>query len=300
MSQLPPLTSLRAFEAAARLLSFKRAAEDLGVTPTAVSHQIRLLEDVLGSRLFERRPRQVALTAAGRDLFPPVRDAFAAMSEAVARIRGVEPARAITLSATTAFTAKWLVPRLASFGRAIPGVNLRLHASDDVVDLHGGMADAAIRYGQAPFPGLVSVPLFEERFAPICSPRLDIRSPEDLRRATLLHSEWRQIDERTLSWRRWCEAAGLTDFDTAAGPTFTDDSQLIQAAVAGQGIALLSPVLVHDELANGLLAQPFGPTLRGHGYHLVHTGAGEHAEEVAVLERWLLGEMAEAESACQP
>jgi len=294
MSQLLPLAALRAFEAAARHLSFKRAAEELGVTPTAISHQVRLLEETLDTKLFERRPRQVALTKTGQEFFPVLSTSFASISEAIDRIKNEKRRRGITLSATTAFTAKWLIPRLASFSRANPDVNLRLHASDDVVDLHRGRADAAIRYGRAPFSGLVAVPLFEERFAPICSPHLNIRSPEDLRCQTLLHSEWRKIDERTPTWNRWCRKAGLDDLDTTIGPTFMDDSHLIQATVAGQGIALLSPVLVNKELSDGMLFQPFGPVLPGHGYYLVHTGESNHAEEVEALKNWVLGETSAA------
>ena len=297
MSQLPPLAALRAFEAAARKLSFKQAAEELGVTPTAISHQVRLLGETLGARPFERRPRQVALTKTGQELFPALRGAFASISEAIDRINNDVRRPGITLSATTAFTAKWLVPRLTNFGRANPEINLRIHASDDVVDLHRGSADAAIRYGQAPFPELIAEHLFEEHFAPICSARLNIRSPADLRHQTLLHSEWRKVDERTPTWSRWCQEADLHDLDTTIGPTFMDDSHLIQATVAGQGIALLSPVLVSDELSNAVLVQPFGPLLPGHGYYLVHTGKLDHAEEVKALKRWLIKEISGAQAA---
>lgn len=289
MSDLPPLPALRAFEAAGRHLSFKRAAEELAVTPTAISHQIRLLEEVLGVRLFDRRPRQVSLTPAGTTLFPPISGAFAAMREAVGRVTEGKRRRGLTLSATTAFTAKWLVPRLARFAEVHPDINLRLHASDEVVHFGGGGADVAVRYGPGPFPGLLSEPLFEERFAPMCSPQLGVRSPEDLKRQTLLHSEWRRVDSMTPSWARWCEAAGLEGLDTATGPVFLDDSHLIQAAVAGQGVALLSPVLVREELSAGYLVQPFGPDLPGYAYHLVHPPASDCTVEIEALKDWMKG-----------
>lgn len=291
MPSLPPLAALRAFEAAARHLSFKRAADELAVTPTAISHQVRLLEETLDTKLFERRPRKVVLTNTGQELFPVLRHAFVSISDAVYRISREKGRRGITLSAPTAFTAKWLVPRLAAFARTNPEVSLRLHASDDAVDLHRGVADAAIRYGRAPFPGLVAEPLFDERFAPVCSSVLNVKTPEDLQRQTLLHSEWRKIDERTPSWKRWRDAAELHDLDVNAGPTFLDDSHLIQATIAGQGVALLSPVLIGEELASGVLVQPFGPALPGHGYYLVHTADPEHAEAVSCLRRWLLEEI---------
>lgn len=287
MRPLPPLSALRAFEAAARHLSFKRAAEELAVTPTAISHQIRLLEDILEVRLFERRPRRVALTSAGTALFQPINGAFTAMREAVDRVAGSKRRRSLTLSATTAFTAKWLVPRLSRFADAYPDIALRLHASDEVAELGSGRADVAVRYGPGPFPGLTSALLFEEHFAPICSPNLDVERPEDLKHQTLLHSEWRNVDAMTPSWARWCEVAGLEGLDTTAGPVFLDDSHLIQAAVAGQGVALLSPVLVTDELAAGYVVQPFGPVLPGYAYHLVHPPQSDCAAEVDALKDWM-------------
>jgi len=287
MPDLLPLPALRAFEAAARHLSFKRAAEELAVTPTAISHQIRLLEEMLGVRLFERQPRRVTLTPAGTTLFPAINGAFAAMREAVGRVSESKRRRGLTLSATTAFTAKWLVPRLARFAEAHPDINLRLHASDEVVSFGAGRADVAVRYGLGPFPDLISEPLFEERFAPLCSPRLGVRSLEDLKCQTLLHSEWRKVDAMTPSWARWCEEAGLEGLDTDTGPVFLDDSHLIQAAVAGQGVALLSLVLVREEISAGYLEQPFGPELPGYAYHLAHPPQSDRTAEIAALKDWM-------------
>jgi LysR family glycine cleavage system transcriptional activator len=288
MTSLPPLSALRAFEAAARHQSFKRAAEELAVTPTAISHQVRLLEETLEVKLFERRSRQVVLTPAGKSLFAPLNGAFASMREAVSRVRGERRGRGLTLSTTTAFAAKWLVPRLAGFARAHPDINLRLHASDDIVDLAQGQADVAVRYGRGPFPGFIAETLFEEHFAPICSPALDVHRPEDLRSRTLLQSEWHKVDALTPSWARWCEASGLEGLDTNAGPVFLDDSHLIQAAVAGQGIALLSPVLVEEELSAGYLVQPFGPELPGHAYHFVHLRTSDREAEIKILKGWMM------------
>lgn len=290
--RLPPLGALRAFEAAARLASFKRAADELAVTPTAISHQIRLLEDQLGVRLFERRTRQVALTADAAQLYPVLREGFDAFAAAVAAIAARRARRAITLSATVSFTAKWLVPRVAAFRAAYPDFDLRLHASDDPVDLHAGVADAAIRYGHGPYPGLVCLPLIDDVFAPVCSPRLGVRVPEDLRAQPLLHVEWRHPAARTPSWRGWCERAGLRDVEVDAGLRYTDDSHAIQAAIAGQGVALLSLALVADDLASGLLVQPFGPTLEGYRHNLVYPDGGPPGAEVAALRDWLLAQVA--------
>jgi len=288
MRRLPPLSALRAFEAAARHGSFKRAATELGVTPTAISHQVRQLEERLGLSLFERRTRQVVATAAGRRLFPVLRDGFDAFAEAVEALRVPSGRRVLTLSATTAFTARWLVPRLGGFRAAFPDLDLRLHASEAVVDLHAGEADAAVRYGSGPYPDLVAEPLLQERFAPLCSPRLGLRVPGDLRGVTLLHGEWRQPTPRTPSWRLWCAQAGVQGIDLEAGITFTDDSHLAQAAVAGQGVALLSLVLAADLLAEGLLVQPFGPALEGEHYHFLHTRAAASRADLDRLRGWLL------------
>ena len=274
--RLPPLGALRAFEAAARLQSFKRAAEELSVTPTAISHQIRALEEQIGVRLFERQTRRVALTAAAERLYPVLRKGFDAFAEAIAELAVRSQRRALTLSATLSFTAKWLVPRVASFRQACPDLDLRLHASDDPVDLHAGVADAAIRYGRGPYPGLIAERLIENRFAPVCSPRLALTQPGDLRGQALLHSEW----------RAWCERAGLDGIDVEAGLRFTDESHAIQSAIAGHGVALLSLALVADDLAAGTLLQPFGPVLEGYPHWFVYR-EGELSDEVAALRDWL-------------
>ncbi|ALN78470.1 transcriptional regulator GcvA [Lysobacter antibioticus] len=287
--RLPPLGSLRAFEAAARLHSFKRAAEELSVTPTAISHQIRALEAQIGVRLFERQTRRVAMTAEAALLYPVLRDGFDAFAEAIAAIAARRQRRALTLSATLSFTAKWLVPRVASFRAAYPDLDLRLHASDDPVDLHGGVADAAIRYGRGPYPGLVAEALIENRFAPVCSPRLGLRRAEDLRAQSLLHSEWRHPTEDTPTWQAWCARAGLAGLDVEAGLRFTDESHAIQAAIAGHGVALLSLALVADDLAAGTLVQPFGPVLEGYPHWFVRPDTPPSVEVLA-LRDWLRSE----------
>jgi DNA-binding transcriptional LysR family regulator len=176
-----PLGALRAFEAAARLESFRLAAEELAVTPTAISHRIRALEETLGLKLFDRQVRRVSLTVAGKRLFPVLRDGFDAFAEALRGLKPDDGETVVTLSALVGFTARLLLPRMAEFRRAHPKVQLRLHASDDPVDLRSGAADLAIRYGYGPFPGLVSEPLFVETFAPVCSPKLALVAPDDVR-----------------------------------------------------------------------------------------------------------------------
>jgi LysR family glycine cleavage system transcriptional activator len=294
MRRLPPLGSLRAFEAAARRESFKDAAAELGVTPTAVSHQIRQLETGLGVPLFVRQTRKVVLTAEGGALYPALRQALDAMAEAVDAIR-LQPARRVaTLSATVAFTAKLLVPRAASFRALHPGWDLRLHASDDPVDLQAGEADAAIRYGLGPYPGLVALPLLTDSFAPVCSPHAGLREAKDLPDATLVHFEWGDAAAKVSvpTWRAWAERAGISWLDAEAGITFNDESSAIQAAIAGQGVALLSLALVAAELASGALIQPFGPVLEGLRYDLVYPSGAEIRPPVAVLRSWVTTEIA--------
>lgn len=288
MRRLPPLGSLRAFEAAARRLSFKVAAAELGVTPTAVSHQIRQLEERFGRPLFRRAVRRVELTEAGAELYPELRAAFDRMAEAVARAEAKPRRQVATLSATVAFTAKLLVPKAALFARMHPGWDLRLHAADGPVDLGAGEADAAIRYGLGRRPGLAEIPLMRDRFAPVASPRLNLKEPRDLAGAVLLHFDWQPNAPATIpSWNAWAQAAGVSGFDPRAGVAFNDEASAIQAAIAGQGVALLSLVLVADELASGVLEQPFGPVIEGWRYDLVYPDDMADRPAVAALKSWI-------------
>lgn len=286
MRRLPALASLRAFEAAGRHQSFKRAADELGVTPAAISHQIKLLEETLGFALFRRGVRRVDLTPEGQRLFPVLRDGFDRIDETLTELRQPQR-RVLTLSATPLFTARWLVPRVDSFRKMNPGVDLRLHATVEPVDLAAGEADAAVRYGRGPFPGLAARPLVAQRFVPMCSPSLNLKAPDDLREAPLLHSEWYRQGPDTPTWARWGEISGVTGVDWTKGTTFTDESHTIQAAIAGHGVALLSPLLLSAELEIGTLVQPFGPSLAGLEFHFVHPDSPQSALKCAALETWL-------------
>jgi LysR family glycine cleavage system transcriptional activator len=291
MRRLPPLAALRAFEAAARHLSFKRAAAELAVTPTAISHQIRLLEDQIGLRLFKRQPRQVLLTPEGQRLYLVLREGFDAFAKAIASLDARRSRTVVTLSATRAFTARWLVPRAPSFAVANPGMDLRLHAADEPVDLRSGTVDVAIRYGRGSFPGLKAEELFRDEFAPVASPHLGLHEPSDLHRQTLIHFEWYRTDRETPIWPRWLARAGLRDLEPAAELTFTDESHAIQAAIAGQGVALLDLMLIADDLANGALVQPFGPVLPGYRCFLVYPEAAAESERIAAVRTWIRREL---------
>ncbi|HVL75626.1 MAG TPA: LysR substrate-binding domain-containing protein [Noviherbaspirillum sp.] len=289
MRKLPPLSALRVFEAAARRLSFRLAAEELHVTPTAVSHQIRQLEDWMGVRLFERGTRKVSLTGAGARLFPPLRDGLDSFERAVDEVRRSQAAKVATLSSTVAFMARRLAPLAGSFRSAYPDWTLRLDASNDPVDLDGE-ADAAIRYGRGHYPGLVVVPLLADRFAPVCTPRLAAAARKGLRGATLIHFEWGPIaraDEQAPTWRRWLEAAGMTGVDAEAGLSFTDEIHAVHATLAGQGIGMLSLNLVADEIASGLLVQPFDVAIGNYRYDLVYSPRAAARPATVVLVDWV-------------
>ncbi|MDF2696622.1 MAG: LysR family transcriptional regulator [Labilithrix sp.] len=290
MRTLPSLSALRAFEAAARHQSFKRAAAELHVTPTAVSHQIRLLEESTGVRLFVRETRRVVLTPAAEVLFPILRDSFDAIAQAVAVVARPAQQGVVTLSATTAFTAKWLVPRLAKMRIAHPSIALRLEASDDVIDLKAGAVDLAIRYGHGPYPRLDAMPLIVDRFAPVASPRLRVRTFSDLERHTRIEFDWHKADRSNPTWARWSRARKRVHRRAAPALRFSDESHAIQAAIAGQGVALLSLTLVAEELRTKLLEVPFGPAMSGPTYHLVHTRREALSPAARTVKEWILAE----------
>ena len=293
---MPPLTALRAFEAAARHLSFKHAAAELSLTPTAISHQIRQLEDHLGVRLFVRGTRRVDLTPAGQALFPALHDGFDAIAHAVQVVRPRTQPRALVLSTTMAFASRWLLQRLARFAADHPDIALHLHTSDEPVDLQGGAAQLAVRYGPGSYPGLKCVPLLPSRFAPVCAPGLGVCDPEDLARVPLIGFEWFRRDAATPDWPLWFERAGR-----AALPRqlhFSDEVHAIQAAIAGQGVALVNLALVAEEVHSGMLRQPFGPELPGHPFHLAWAAAQDGDPDITIVRDWLLGEaMKDASSA---
>ncbi|SPA18775.1 putative transcription regulator, LysR-family [Cupriavidus taiwanensis] len=289
MRKLPPLGALRAFEAAARRASFKQAADELHVTPTAISHQIRALEDSLGVKLFERQTRKVRLTAAGHQLFPAVRDGLDGMERAVQAVQRSGRPHVATLTSTVAFMARRLAPLAGQFRAAHPDWTLRLDASDQVVDLDHD-ADAAIRYGSGGYPGLVTEPLFRDRFAPVCSPALKPASLQDLRHATLVHFEWgpaARDDVRAPVWRHWLAQAGVEVADSEAGVRFTDEIHAVQATIAGQGVGLLSLTLVAEELASGALVQPFELALESFRYDLVYSERAAERPATRLLRDWV-------------
>lgn len=279
MRALPPLTALRAFEAAARHLSFKAAADELRLTPTAISHQIRLLEDTLGRPLFRRRPRPLSLTSAGAALFPVLRTGFDEFEQALASVRqGAHPPK-LRVTTTNAFAARWLVPRLPLWRAIYPEFVTEIIGTDAVIDVTAGEADIAVRYSFAPPLGLPSIELLRDRFWPIANPQLlaagRIHRPSDLARYPLVHAGWPAANTHAPTWQRWINAARKFDPQvsnqvTSGGLIFHEELHAIDAVIAGQGVGLLSDVLVKEALESGNLVRVSDISLPGLGFYLIH------------------------------
>lgn len=286
---LPPLSALRAFEAAARHRSAKRAAEELSVTGTAISHQLRALEEWLGLQLFLRKPRQLELTAAGRELLADIGSAFDTMASAVARLRAVPQRQTVTLSTTPAVASRWLLPHVGTLSALHPDLDLHIHVTHEPVALDGHSADLAIRYGSGRWPGLVACKLFDNVFVPACSPALKLKRAQDLPRHGLLHFETRTGRSAPLGWAGWQKVANVPGLDASAGPVFSDETHTIAAALAGNGVALMSRALIGDELQRGTLVCPFGPELPGEPFHLVYPEHRRGDKTVLAVRDWVMG-----------
>ena len=220
-----------------------------------------------------------------------MRDGFGEFGRVIDRLKQQKTQRRLTVSVLPSFAAKWLLPRLARFQAQHPDIHLALHTSVEPVDLHGPIADAAIRYGAGPYAGLAVQPLFREHFAPMASPALGLQTIDDLQKLPLLHLDWAHPDDVTPTWSRWFKLAGLGDVALKPGLSFSDDTHAIQAAIAGQGVVLCSLEMTGPERQSGLLCQPFGPFISGHYYQLVHRRNGPNQAEVAVFGRWLTDEV---------
>ena len=290
--RLPSLNALRVFEAAARHLSFTRAAEELNVTQAAVSHQIKGLETHLGLKLFRRLNRALLLTDQGQAYFPPVRDALDVLAEATGRLEARDAGGTLTVSTLTSFAANWLVPRLRRFRTLCPDVDVHISTTDDVVDFGRDSVDMAVRYGGGVWRGLDAVRLMTEEVFPVCSPSLledglPLLSPADLGHYTLLHDEMRE------DWRMWLMAAGADHLDATRGPGFQHSNLVVQAAVAGEGVALVRSVLVADDLAAGRLVKPFDISLPAEfAYYVVCPEANAKRPKIEAFRNWLLDEAA--------
>ena len=290
---LPPLTALRAFEAAARHLSFTRAAAELCVTQTAVSHQVKLLEGHLGTVLFRRLPRRIALTRDGAAWARELEPVFARLHDANRRLRvRLPPDRpVVSVSVIPSFAARWLVPRLGRFLEQYPGLDVRISPTEHLVDFAVEAVDVGIRYGGGRYPGLVVEKLADDVLVVVCSPALARRlgTAADLRKHVLLHDDARE------SWPRWLDARGVSGVDAARGTVLTDSSMLVEAAVRGQGVALARWSLAVDDLEAGRLVLPFPrvrPMATGLSYYAVTTRERHSLAPVASFLAWVRGEAA--------
>lgn len=289
--RLPPLGALRAFNAVAVHHSFKLAADEIGVTATAISHQIRLLEEQLATKVFKRSAKGVALTATGEILFHTTRHVFNALQDTVEKIHAVTASPVLTITTTSNFLTHWLVPRLAELKTALPDIDLRLHTSVERIDLAKKTVDAAIRYREEEENTLTSTLLYQDRFVLIASPMLAIKQPGDLPSATLLHVDGRHVPALSPSWENWRSRFGPAELNIEAGLHFTDETHAIQAVVAGQGVAIVSNLLAHDFIQQGVLTTPFESSLPGANYYLVTLPDFADREDIAHLRCWLLSKM---------
>ena len=300
--RLPPLNALRAFEAAARHLNFSRAADELSVTPGAVSQQIQNLEDYVGAALFKRTPKGLLLTDAAQTALPALREAFDRLAEAASLLTAAVDGRRLTLTAPPSFAAKWLVPRLGAFEQAHPQVDVWLSAGIELVDLTAGEVDVAIRYGSGRYPGLEVKRLLGETVIPVISPELlaetPLESPEDLKKHVLLHDGSPDLDDSCPDWSMWLAARGVRGVDGLRGPRFNQSSLVIEAAANGRGVALAKRTLAQADLDAGRLVAPLQiATAVDFAYYLVHPKAKGRLPQVKAFISWIEAEALAHEAA---
>lgn len=291
------MTALRAFVVAAQHRSFVRAADALNVTPAAIGQQIRLLEAHLGHTLFHRDRRQMLLpTEAAQRLLPGLVDGFASIMTAVAQVNEDETGLPLRVSVAPSFALKWLLPRLHRLREQHADFDLRLSTTTALVDFARDEADCAIRFGSGAYEGLHAEVLLSDFVLPVCSPSLlagphALTDPAMLRHHTLLHDDGEAIDSSAPDWRSWLKAAGLHDIDAGRGPRFDQALMVIEAAIAGQGVALARSNLVSDDLANGRLVHPFGaPRKVLHSYHFVCPPHKLPSQRIQLFAAWLRDE----------
>ncbi|MDR6903579.1 LysR substrate-binding domain-containing protein [Rhizobium miluonense] len=297
LARLPPLTSLRAFVATARHLSFLGAAEELHVTSAAVDQQIRLLEDYLGQSLFHRVRGQLQLTAAGLALVPGLTNAFDVVLATMTQFIASDHDLPIRVSVAPSFASKWLIPRLDGLRQAAPGLEILVDASTHLTDLNTGDTDCAIRYGSGVYPGLVVDHLFSEAVVPICSPEFAERhwlwnGPQAIEGVPLLHEDGAEHDHSCPDWNGWLRAEGLSLRLPQGGFRLNQSSLVIDAALAGQGLGLGKIRLAEAELKAGRLVAPFGGSQAvNFSYFFVTTPAKERLMRVELFRNWLQAEV---------
>ncbi|MER8445146.1 transcriptional regulator GcvA [Mesorhizobium sp. M1066] len=298
---LPGTRALRTLEAAARHLNFTRAADELGLTPAAVSHQIKEIEDQLGLVLFTRTSRTIRLTEAGTVLFDASADALDLLGRAVSRAQKLARGTAllkVTLDAQ--FASKWLMRRVDDFRKHHPDIELRFDIAYEVRDFELDDIDVGIRFGAGKYPGLRTHRLFDNILIPVCSPSLltsgpPLREPRDLFNHTLAHIEWSRQGVTWPNWRMWMAAAGITDFDDSRTVVFGNSTDAVQAALDGNAVALADFAMVANDLSQGRLVQPFELGLRvapEFAYFLVYPENTGDDPRIVAFREWMLEEVA--------
>ncbi|MER9253283.1 transcriptional regulator GcvA [Mesorhizobium sp. M0598] len=290
--KLPPLTTLPSFEAAARLLSFSKAAEELHVTHGAISRAIKNLEDQLGVQLFERGTRSVSLKAVGEPYARAVREALAQLATATAAATARYSSSTLNVSTSDGFAGRWLVPRLYRFHRAHGDVDVRVSTSGKLTNFLGDGIDVAVRYGNGNYPGLTSEFLTGEEVFPVCSPKLlegahPLRTPQDLKHHTLIR------DSFPIDWATWLASAGVEGVDPQSGITFDSATFAMESAAQGEGVVLGRTMLVAADLAAGRLVRPFGHALKSpSSFYFVYPPEAIRQRKVKAFRDWLLSEVA--------
>ncbi|MCY4304978.1 MAG: transcriptional regulator GcvA [Aestuariivita sp.] len=291
--RLPPLTALRAFNAAARHVSFSKAAAELNVTPGALSLQIRTLEEHLGKPLFRRLNRAVELTEAGRTLAPGIDDAFQTMMASWRATRRLNNMRILNVTAGPAFTAKWMAPRLFQFAQTHPEIDLRFFATLRLLDLQRDEIDVAIRFGYGPNEGFFSIPLAFEWVTPVMIPGLvdQFPTPESLSGATLIFDQSLDFLRPSCDWSAWFRAVGI-NVEPEQGPRFSQADHALDAALAGVGVALGRRALVVKDIDEGRLVAPYGVALKTEAqFRFICASGAENRPHIRAFLEWILSEV---------
>jgi len=292
--RLPPLNALRAFEAAGRCGSMSAAASELAVTPAAISHQIKALEEYFGFPLFSRSVRSIRLTDQGAALLPYLSEGLELWTQGCRKLSTIDDETPLVISSAPVFAGKWLVRRLPEFNRLHPQITVRLDGSLSLADFASDGVDVSIRFGTGPYRDLHAERLVNEDVTPICSPALltgahSLRRPADLAHHTLLHVDWYSAAGTQPDWAMWLKAAGADNVDASKGPVFTSDVLAVEAAINGGGVALVSEFLVREDIDKGRLVKPFDLILpSNHWYWFVCPKANLERPKVRAFRDWLI------------
>ncbi len=304
MRLIPGTRALRTLLAAGKHLNFTRAADELGLTPAAVSFQIKEIEDQLGVKLFTRTSRTIRLTEAGTLLCDAAADALDVMHRAVSKAQKAGRGKAqLKVTVDPQFATKWLMRRVERFRKSHPEIDLRFDIAYEVRDFDVDDIDVAIRFGSGKYPGLAASRLFDNIIVPVCSPRLltsgkPLKQPRDLMHHTLAHIEWSRQGVTWPNWRMWMAAAGVEDFDDSNTIVFEASSNAVDAAMAGDAVALADFAMVANDLSEGRLVRPFDLSIKvapEYAYHLVYPETTAADRRILAFRDWMLAECARPE-----